>query len=54
MLNFNRGPGSPDPKDAGKFALKPALYEPPANNPAPDGRTGFLTALVKLLNELRT
>lgn len=37
MLNFNRGPGSPDPKDAGKFALKPALYEPPANNPAPGG-----------------
>ena len=35
MLNFNRGPGSPDPKDAGKFALKPALYEPPVNNPAP-------------------
>ncbi len=30
MLNFNRRDGAPDPKDAGKFALKPALYEPPA------------------------
>ncbi|MEO5700178.1 MAG: polymer-forming cytoskeletal protein [Casimicrobiaceae bacterium] len=29
MLNFNRRDGAPDPKDAGKFALKPALYEPP-------------------------
>ena len=28
MLNF-KSPGSPEPKDAGKFALKPALYEPP-------------------------
>jgi cytoskeletal protein CcmA (bactofilin family) len=30
MLNFNRRDGAPEPKDAGKFALKPALYEPPA------------------------
>src|SRR5581483_5093821 len=31
MLNFNRRDGAPaDPKEAGKFALKPALYEPPS------------------------
>ncbi len=35
MLNFNRRDGAPEPKDAGKFALKPALYEPPAT-----GNTG--------------
>ncbi len=33
MLNFNRRDGAPDPKDAGKFALKPALYEPPQAAP---------------------
>jgi len=31
MLNFNRRDGAPaDPKEQGKFALKPALYEPPS------------------------
>ena len=31
MLNFNRRDGAPaDPKEPGKFALKPALYEPPS------------------------
>ncbi|MEP6657980.1 MAG: polymer-forming cytoskeletal protein [Betaproteobacteria bacterium] len=44
MLNFNRGPGSPDPKDAGKFALKPALYEPPVNNPASGSGAARATA----------
>lgn len=32
MLNFKSRDGAPaDPKEAGKFALKPALYEPPSN-----------------------
>lgn len=41
MLNFNRRDGAPaDPKDAGKFALKPALYEPPSGaNAASSPRT---------------
>ena len=31
MLNFKSRDGAPaDPKEAGKFALKPALYEPPS------------------------
>lgn len=35
MLNFNRQDRPADAKDSGKFALKPALYEPPVhNNPA--------------------
>jgi cytoskeletal protein CcmA (bactofilin family) len=29
MLNFNRRETPPDPKDAGKGALRPAIYDPP-------------------------
>jgi cytoskeletal protein CcmA (bactofilin family) len=40
MLNFNRRDGAPaDPKEAGKFALKPALYEPPSSANAGAGAT---------------
>jgi cytoskeletal protein CcmA (bactofilin family) len=39
MLNFNRRDAAPDPKDAAKGALRPAIYEPPlAQGKAPDGR----------------
>ena len=35
MLNFNRRDGAPaDPKEPGKFAFKPALYEPPSQGSA--------------------